>query len=258
MTHAPIVSRQSKVRRFLAAPGLGFVPRLLPVAMAVMLALAGLKSFGLVRQAWAASSPPAAPVATPTPAPAASSARPAPVAAAGAPAPNLAGVPQPEVIAPPTPVQMAEPPVSEAERGILLDLRRRRGELETREAALASREGLLSAAERRLTVRADELSDLQRRLEMLETARAERDEASWRSLVKLYETMKPRDAAGIFNDLDRPVLLAVLDRMKEAKAAPVLAAMLPERARQITTELAQRRTLANRPADPPPPRQTGG
>ena len=29
--------------------------------------------------------------------------------------------------------------------------------------------------------------------------------------------MKPRDAATIFNDLDMPVLLAVVDRMKERR-----------------------------------------
>ena len=62
--------------------------------------------------------------------------------------------------------------------------------------------------------------------------------------------MKPRDAAVIFNDLDLPVLLPVLDRMKEAKAAPVLAAMHPERARQVTSELAQLRTRAVTPAGP--------
>jgi flagellar motility protein MotE (MotC chaperone) len=39
-----------------------------------------------------------------------------------------------------------------------------------------------------------------------------------------------------------PVLLQVVDRMKEAKAAPVLAAMQPDKARDLTTKLAQMRT----------------
>jgi flagellar motility protein MotE (MotC chaperone) len=181
-----------------------------------------------------------------------------PPGAATAPAPVLPQGPQPEVIATPAPAAPAEPPVSAAERSLLLDLRKRRAELEEREAALASREGILAATEKRLADRAGELADLQKRLEALEGARRERDEENWKGLVKLYETMKPRDAAAIFNDLDRPVLLAVLDRMKEAKAAPVLAAMQPERARQITADLAQRRTQANRPADPAPPRAPGG
>ncbi len=110
---------------------------------------------------------------------------------------------------------------------------------------------MLSGAERRLFIRVDELTALQARLEALEAGRREHDEANWRGLVKLYEAMRPRDAAAIFNDLDKAVLLAVLDRMKEAKAAPVLAAMLPERARQATTELAQLRNLATKaPAAP--------
>ena len=45
-----------------------------------------------------------------------------------------------------------------------------------------------------------------------------------------------------------PVLLQVVDRMKEAKAAAVLAAMQPDKARQVTAELAQMRTRANTPA----------
>lgn len=233
-----------------------FMPRLLPVAIAAMFVLAGLKSAGLVREALAASTPPAsATLATQTAGKPPASSRPAPAAAAAA---QVAAVPQPEIIAPPAPAAPAEPPVSAAERAILLDLRSRRTELESRAAAVATREGLLAATEKRLSERAEQLADLQRRLEALETARRGHDEENWRGLVKLYETMKPRDAAVIFNDLDRPVLLAVLDRMKEAKAAPVLAAMQPERARQITTELAQRRTQANRPADPTPPRAGGG
>jgi flagellar motility protein MotE (MotC chaperone) len=140
-----------------------------------------------------------------------------------------------------------EPPVSDAERTLLLDLRQRRQVLETREAMLATREEVVGAAERRLADRVTELQALQTRLEALETTRRGHDEANWRGLVKLYESMKPRDAATIMNELDLPVLLEVVDRMKEAKAAPILAAMQPDRARQVTAELARQRTRANTP-----------
>jgi flagellar motility protein MotE (MotC chaperone) len=83
---------------------------------------------------------------------------------------------------------------------------------------------------------------LQKKLEALEAARQEREDTSWQRLVKLYETMKPRDAATIFNELEMPVLLQVVDRMKEAKAAPVLAAMQPDKARDVTTQIAKLRT----------------
>jgi flagellar motility protein MotE (MotC chaperone) len=220
-------------------------PRLLPLTIALMAALLAVKSVSLVRAAvpapaaagTAAASPPA-PSVTPAPAPAQSVSS---KADAAGPAPSSpAPAPAPVAVSPP-----ADPPVSDTERALLLDLRHRRAELDAREAALVSREAVLAAAEKRLAARVDELTALQGRLEALEAARKERDDANWAGLVKLYENMKPRDAATIFNDLDMPVLLQVLDRMKEAKAAPVLAAMQPERARQVTAQLAELRRRAN-------------
>lgn len=143
-------------------------------------------------------------------------------------------------VAPPAPP--AEPPIDEAERAVLLDLRARRTVLEGREQAMAAREAMQVAAERRLSERVTELTALQTRLEQLDQTRRERDDANWRGLVKTYEAMRPRDAATILNDLETPVLLQVLDRMKEAKAALILAAMLPDRARTATTGLAQLRS----------------
>ena len=91
-------------------------------------------------------------------------------------------------------------------------------------------------------------------LEQLEVQRNLHEEANWAGLVKVYEVMKPRDAANIFNDMDMPVLLEVVDRMKEAKVASILAAMQPDRARLVTTQLAAQRTKALNlsPANPNP------
>jgi flagellar motility protein MotE (MotC chaperone) len=83
----------------------------------------------------------------------------------------------------------------------------------------------------------------------LETARKQREDSSWQGMVKLYESMKPRDAAKIFNDLPMPVLLQLVDRMKNAKAGAVLADMNADRARDLTTQLAHMRTERDRPAD---------
>ncbi|WP_145143159.1 MotE family protein [Roseomonas gilardii] len=153
------------------------------------------------------------------------------------------------------PVQPAMPapepdPVSVAERAVLESLRERRGQLEQREQALAAREAVLAAAESRLRSRLDEMAALQARLEKLEKARNEREEAGWRGLVKTYETMRPRDAAAVFDELDMPVLVQIVDRMREAKTAPVLGAMRPDRARLLTSELARHRNRANDPDGP--------
>jgi flagellar motility protein MotE (MotC chaperone) len=207
-------------------------PRLLPMTICIMALLLVVKSVALVRAAVPDAAHAATVPATTPPAPS---------------APNSA-TPTPAVpLAPPVPVSVPppEPAISDSERALLLDLRHRSAELDARAAALTSREGVLAAAEKRLTTRVDELSALQAKLEALEKARHDRDDTNWAGLTKLYESMKPRDAATIFNDLDMDVLLQVVDRMKEAKAALVLAAMQPDRARQVTAQLAQMRGRAN-------------
>jgi flagellar motility protein MotE (MotC chaperone) len=119
--------------------------------------------------------------------------------------------------------------------------RARRVEAAAREQEMATREAVLTAAERKLAARIEELSALQRQLEALEQARAEREEAGWRGMAKLYEGMRPRDAARIFDDLDMSVLVQLVGRMREQKAVPVIGAMKAERARQLTAELARLR-----------------
>ncbi|MBL6076673.1 hypothetical protein JMJ56_01565 [Belnapia sp. T18] len=150
---------------------------------------------------------------------------------------------------PPAPVPVAAPPPApteptaeqRAERALLEGLRVRRAELDGREQALAAREVVLAAAERRLTQRIEEMTALQQRLQAADQALGAREESGWRQMVKLYEGMRPRDAAAIFDDLEMPVLVQLVDRMREAKAAPVLGAMKPDRARLLTAELARHR-----------------
>lgn len=216
-------------------------PRLLPLAIAGMAALLPVKLVRLVQMpvmpapAFAPAPPPRVAVGllaearASGPAPAPAQQRPAPAAPPAPPA-------EPP---PPTPDQLAE-------RALLESLRGRRAELDQREQALAAREMVQQAAERRLTQRIEELATLQQRLEGLQRQAGEREEAGWRQMVKLYEGMRPRDAAAIFNELEMGVLVQVVDRMREAKAAPVLGAMQPDRARLLTTELARHRA---RPAE---------
>ena len=158
------------------------------------------------------------------------------------------GAETPSLGAPAASQPAAPPPPSEAELRLLTDLRGRRAAMDGREQALAAREAVVAAAEQRLSARVGELESLQTRLESLETARREHDEANWRGLVRTYEAMKPKDAAAIMTELDDSVLLPVLDRMKEAKTAPILSAMPPDRARTVTAQLAQMRTRTTTPA----------
>jgi flagellar motility protein MotE (MotC chaperone) len=146
-----------------------------------------------------------------------------------------------------------EPPqISDAERSILLDLRKRRDELDSRARALDDQRRDLDAANKRLSDRIQQLSGLQTRLEAMEAERQQQKEQNWAGLVKVYENMKPRDAATIFDALDMQVLLQVLDRMQARKMAPILAAMQPDRARLATQMLAEMRTRAVTPSNTEP------
>jgi flagellar motility protein MotE (MotC chaperone) len=216
-----------------------FKPRLLPLAIVAMSGLFLVKSENIIR-----------PLLRGDPAPAPSI---APVRAADI-APPLTVAP--ETTRPPGGFQRlgerqdgvigdGSNAISQAERALLEQLRARRAELEAREQTIASRELVLAAAEQRLGQRIEELTQLQQRLEGMERARGEREDAGWRGLVRTYENMRPREAAAIFEELELPVVIQILDRMGERKMAPVIGAMRPEKARILTAELARHR--ANRP-----------
>ena len=133
--------------------------------------------------------------------------------------------------------------MSDEEIELLQRLSDRRQEIEQREREIQQRAALLEAAEKRVEQKIDELSDLQATIQNLLVSHDEQEEAQMRSLVKIYENMKPKEAARIFEQLDMVVLLEVIDRMKERKAAPILAKMNPAKAKAVTLELAQRREL---------------
>jgi flagellar motility protein MotE (MotC chaperone) len=133
--------------------------------------------------------------------------------------------------------------LTDEEIDLLQRLGERRAEIDRRAAELEQRAALLEAAETRIDEKIIELENLKATLESLLTQHDEQEERQLLSLVKIYESMKPKDAARIFEELDMAVLLEVIERMKERKTAPILAQMNPRRAKTITIELAQRRSL---------------
>lgn len=126
---------------------------------------------------------------------------------------------------------------------LLQSLAERRRELEERERTLVQREGLLAAAEHRIEKKISELNGIKSEIEGLIKKYDEQEEQQLSSLVKIYETMKPKDAARIFDELDMDILLQVIQRMKASKTAPVLAKMTPERAKEVTARIAERRIM---------------
>lgn len=133
--------------------------------------------------------------------------------------------------------------VSGVKLELFQDLSKRRQELNERENRLITREALLKAAEQELERKYQELTKLKNEIEVLLNEQSEQEEDRINSLVKIYEGMKPKDAARIFDTLDIDVLLSVVARMSERKVSPVMAAMNPERVRTVTIMLAEQKKL---------------
>ncbi len=214
--------------------------RLFPVAAAAVFGLIGLKAGGLVAASFAEIPAMAEEAAKPEAAPAAARPPKAEAFAEGA-----AAVEQgqsSDLIDP----QMMSP----AEIAVLQSLADRRKELDARETELETREQLIAAAEKRVEERIAELKTLEARISELTDIRDAASEKQMADLVKVYETMKPAEAARIFEKLDETVLIPVAQRMKPAKIAAVMAQMDPEKAQALTVTLARR--LDNAKAEPAP------
>ncbi len=130
-----------------------------------------------------------------------------------------------------------------AEVEVLQSLAGRREALQARAVELEMRENLLSATEKRIEEKIAELKKLEATIKAKLKQYDEQEEAKMKSLVKIYENMKPKDAARILEELDMDILLEVAERMREAKMAPILALMNSNKAKAITVELAMRSQL---------------
>jgi flagellar motility protein MotE (MotC chaperone) len=183
---------------------------------------------------------------------------PMPAAGPDPPAPGLAGhgSTRPEDQAPPAgaadhaaaPAENFDPSrISAGEVAVLEQLAARRAALDQRARELDQRQALLETAAATLDARIAELSGLRNQIAKSVDQHDAAEEAKIRSLVKIYEAMKAKAAAEIFNRLEMPVLIRVVERMHEPKSADVLARMDPVKAKQVTTELARRSKLLEAP-----------
>ncbi len=132
---------------------------------------------------------------------------------------------------------------SQIDVDLLQSLAQRRQELDGWSKQVQLKENMLIATERRINDKIDNLEKMKKEIEDLLALYNEQEDTKIRSLVKIYENMKPKDAARIFEELDMPVLLIVVDRMSERKVSPILANMTPSKAKDLTVQLAEQRKL---------------
>lgn len=128
------------------------------------------------------------------------------------------------------------------ERAVLERLQERRQELEARARELEIREGLLKAAEKRIETRLGELKEQEAQVSATIEKKDEAEAARFKGLITMYESMKAKEAARIFDRLDIKVLLDVSTQINPRKMSDILAQMSPEAAERLTVELASRAT----------------
>ncbi|WP_291652840.1 hypothetical protein [Bosea sp. (in: a-proteobacteria)] len=130
-------------------------------------------------------------------------------------------------------------PMSPAEKAILERLGERREELEGRMRELEMRERLLNSAEKKLDGRVGDLKALEEKIDGPGSVKPAIEEAkAIKNLVIMYEAMKPKDAARVFDRLGLDVLVPVVQQMNPRKMSEVMAAMSPDRAEKLTVALA--------------------
>lgn len=134
----------------------------------------------------------------------------------------------------------APDPTSQGEVDVLRSLAARRESLNARERDLAVREQTLAIAEKRLEERIAELKGIEARINAALGQRDAAHQEQIQALIKMYESMKPGDAAKIFEKMEREILVAVSSKMKPTKLGSVLALMDPGKAQDLTVLLANR------------------
>src|ERR1700688_2751751 len=130
--------------------------------------------------------------------------------------------------------------VSPSERAILERLQSRRQELEARAREIDIRESLLKTAEKRIESRIEELKAVESRIATVTVQKTEADAARFKGIITMYEGMKPKDAAKVFDRLEMPVLFEIASQIAPRKMSDILGLMSPDVAEKLTIEMARR------------------
>lgn len=130
--------------------------------------------------------------------------------------------------------------VPPGERAVLERLGDRRQEIEGRARELDMRENLLKQAEQRLDSKLLEVKAVESKIASVDDARGKAEAQRFKSLVTMYENMKPKDAARIFDRLDIKILVEVVNQINPRKMSDILGQMSSEAAERLTVELAMR------------------
>lgn len=139
-----------------------------------------------------------------------------------------------------TPIKIDEPQISPAERAILERLQARRQEIEARQREIDIRESLLKSAEKRIEGKVDEMKAVESRISAGQAEQKAAEAQRMKGLVTMYEGMKPKDAARVFDRLEMGVMIEIASAIAPRKMSDILGLMSSEAAERLTVEMARR------------------
>ncbi len=147
---------------------------------------------------------------------------------------------------------------STAERELIERLGERREQIDARQRELDMREKLLETAERKLDGRVGELKAVEDKLEGKKDDKDSGETQGLKKLVIMYENMKPKDAARVFDRLPSDVLVPMVLQMNPRKMSEVMASMSAEAAEKLTVALAVRARARSEGSAAPAPATPAG
>ncbi len=139
----------------------------------------------------------------------------------------------------------AKTPTSPSERALLQHLQERRQEIETRGREIELRENVLKAVEKKVDSRTSELREIEKNLGGAQQKKEQAEAQQLKNLVTMYENMKAKDAARIFDRLEMRILVEVASQINPRRMSDILGNMSSEAAERLTVELANRAIAGN-------------
>ena len=128
----------------------------------------------------------------------------------------------------------------EAADRVFKDLARERDRIQQEKESLIALRQTVAIQEQVLKQGQDNLLEVIRKLEAKQKAYVEERDNSATKLAKMYEAMKPHQAAPILSALDLDIIMDIMSRMKERQAAKILASMDAGLAAQVSTRMSMK------------------
>lgn len=123
---------------------------------------------------------------------------------------------------------------------LLKKLYERRKTIKKQEENLKNQENILKALSFNVTHKIQELKAIQKNIDDSIKKRDNEEKERMQNLVKIYESMNPKKAALVFNDLDTNILCGIINNMKNSKVGAILSNMNPIKARELSIALTKK------------------